>query len=57
MFFAGGTGAVGFATGGEALDKGGAEQVRRQVGLAQEGGLALAQGQSRSAAEMVYLSH
>jgi len=37
--------AVGFATGGEALDVGGAEQVRRGSHLAQEEGAALAQGQ------------
>lgn len=49
--------AVGFATGGEALDVGGAEQVRGGSHLPQQEGAALAQGQGRGATELVYLSH
>ena len=52
-----GASAIRFATGGEALDVGGAEQVRRDGELAQQGGLALAQGQGGGAAEFVYLGH
>ena len=52
-----GTRAIGFATGGEALDVRGAQQVGRDNHLAQESCFALAQRQSRGAAEIVYLSH
>ena len=52
-----GTGAIGFATGGEALDVGGAEQVRRHGELAQKGGLTLAQRQSGGAEQFEYLRH
>ena len=51
------TGAVGFATSGETFDVGSAQQMRRNGELAQEGGLAVAQGQGRSAVQLVYLSH
>ena len=56
MFAASGAGTVGFATGGETLDKGGAQQLGRNAPLTQQRGFALAQGQSRGAAETVYLS-
>ena len=49
-------GAVGLATGGEPLDEGGAQELGRNAQLTQERSFALAQGQSRSAAEPVYLS-
>ena len=49
--------AIGFTAGGESLDVGGAEQIGWGAELAQEGGLAVAQGESGSAAEFVYLSH
>ncbi len=48
--------AVGFAAGGETLDKGGAQELGRNAQLTQERSFALAQGQSRRAAEAVYLS-
>jgi len=57
VFLAGGADAVGLAAGGEAFGEGGAQEVRREAGLAQEGGLALAQGPGGGAAERVYLSH
>jgi hypothetical protein len=49
-------GTIGFAAGGETFDIGGAQEVGWQGQLAQERGLALAQDQSGSAAELVYLS-
>ena len=45
-----GTRAIGFATGGEALDVRGAQQVGRNNHLAQESYFALAQRQCRGAA-------
>ena len=48
-------GAMGFATGGEPLDIGSAQEVGRDGQLAQERGLALAQGQGGSASALVYL--
>ncbi len=51
-----GTGAVGFATGGETFDVRSAQEMRRHGQSAQERGFALAQGQGRGAAELVYLS-
>jgi hypothetical protein len=51
-----GAGAVGFATGGEPLDEGAAQELGRNAQLTQERGFALAQGQSRSAAKAEYLS-
>ena len=50
------TGAVGFATSGEALDIRGAQKIRRNGQLAQERGFALAQGQGGGAAQLIYLS-
>ena len=50
------TGAVGFATRGETFHVGSAQQMRRNGELAQESGLAVAQGQGRSAAKFIYLS-
>jgi len=52
-----GTGAVGFATGGEALHLRGAQQVWGHHELSQEGRLAVAQRQGRRACEIEYLSH
>jgi len=52
-----GTGAVGLATSGEALDVGGAQQVGGHNELAQEGSLAVAESQGRRAPEIKYLSH
>ena len=52
-----GTGAIGFATGSEALHVGGAEQIRRHGELAKQSGLALAQRQGRGAVQCEYLSH
>ena len=49
-------GAMGFATGGETLDEGGAQKLGRNAQLTQERGFALAQRQGRGAAETVYLS-
>jgi len=51
-----GAGAVGFTASGETLDEGGAQQVRRDDHTPQKSGLALAQGQRRFAAELIYLS-
>ena len=56
MFLPLGTGAVGFATGGETFDVGGAQEIMRDDELAQQCGLALTQGQGRGVAELVYLS-
>ena len=52
-----GAGTIGFATGGEALDVRGAQQVGRDSHLAQQSSFALAERQSRNAAETEYLSH
>lgn len=49
-------GAIGFAAGSETLDEGGAQELGRNAQLTQERGFALAQRQSRGAAEAVYLS-
>ena len=51
-----GTGAVGFATGGETFDVGSAQQIRGNGEPTQERGLTLAQREGRSAVEPVYLS-
>lgn len=56
VFLSVGTGAVGLATGGEAFDVGGPQEVMRDDKLPQQRGLALAQRQSRCAAELVCLS-
>ena len=50
------TGAIGFATGGEALDVGSAQEMGRDGQPAPERGLALAQSQGGGVADLVYLS-
>jgi hypothetical protein len=57
MLLALAAGAVGFATGGEALNDAGADEVGRQAGLIEQTLTALAQRQCGEAAEAEYLCH
>lgn len=51
------TSTVGFATGGEALDDAGADEVGWQVKLSEQTLAALTQGQGGEVAQLKYLCH